>query len=231
MTIGFIGAVTDELPSLVSPDGIADLTVGDPTEAANRVANQLSDGKDENGEADIVVLLVHEGAATPTGLRDRPDARGSARSCNGANGNVDAIVSGHTHLAYNHVDPRNGRPVISSGQYGERFSRMDIQFDKSTKTVTMKNEIFNLWTARPALPGRPRRPPIVDEAVEVANELGSVVLGNATADFGRAVARPRCPVSRCPRTAVASRRSATSSPTCSCGRSTRTALATSTSPS
>ena len=36
-----------------------------------------------------------------------------------ANDNIDAIVSGHTHLAYNHVI--DGRPVISSGQYGERF--------------------------------------------------------------------------------------------------------------
>ncbi|HEU4467258.1 MAG TPA: metallophosphoesterase, partial [Agromyces sp.] len=63
VSIGFVGAVTDELPSLVSPDGIADITVGSPVEAANRVADQLSDGKKNNGEADIVVMLVHEGAA------------------------------------------------------------------------------------------------------------------------------------------------------------------------
>ena len=74
VTIGFVGAVTDELPSLVSPDGIADITVGDPTEAANRVADQLSDGNDANGEADIVVLLVHEGAAT-TAKSSAIDAR------------------------------------------------------------------------------------------------------------------------------------------------------------
>ena len=75
MTIGFVGAVTDELPSLVSPAGIADITVGDPTEAVNRVADQLSDGKAENGEADIVMLLVHEGAATD---RDQSSAIDSA---------------------------------------------------------------------------------------------------------------------------------------------------------
>ncbi|NUT58845.1 MAG: ExeM/NucH family extracellular endonuclease, partial [Agromyces sp.] len=51
--IGFVGAVTDELPSLVSPGGIAEISVGDPAEAANRVAAQLSDGKGGNGEADI----------------------------------------------------------------------------------------------------------------------------------------------------------------------------------
>lgn len=187
VTIGFVGAVTDELPSLVSPAGIADITVGDPTEAANRVADQLSDGKKANGEADIVVLLVHEGAATTDIASATDPASRFGKIVLGANDNVDAIVSGHTHLAYNHVI--DGRPVISSGQYGERFSRMDIQYDKSSKTFTMKNEIFNLMDGTtPLYPNDPAVQPIVDEAVAVANVLGSQVLGTATADFGRAVA-------------------------------------------
>ncbi|MGW4929798.1 ExeM/NucH family extracellular endonuclease [Agromyces sp. NPDC004153] len=200
--IGFVGAVTDELPSLVSPDGIADITVGDPTEAANRVANQLSDGNGGNGEADIVVLLVHEGAATT----NKPDAVDPASRFGkivlGVNQNVDAIVSGHTHLAYNHVitdkDSTQFKhapmPVISSGQYGERFSKMDITYDKKTKTFTMNNEIFNLMDGTTALyPDDPAVKPIVDAAVAKANELGSVVLGTATADFGRAVASAPIP--------------------------------------
>lgn len=197
VTIGFVGAVTDELPSLVSPAGIADITVGDPTEAANRVADQLSDGIDENGEADIVVLLVHEGAATTAKSSAIDDTSRFGKIVLGVNDNVDAIVSGHTHLAYNHVITRadsplfdhGPMPVISSGQYGERFSKMDIQYDKKTKTFTMKNEIFNLMDGTTALyADDPAVKPIVDDAVEVAKELGSVVLGQATADFGRAVA-------------------------------------------
>ncbi|MFF2494248.1 ExeM/NucH family extracellular endonuclease [Agromyces sp. NPDC058064] len=187
VTIGFIGAVTDELPSLVSPAGIEDITVGDPTEAVNRVANQLSDGKKQNGEADIVVLLVHEGAATTdVAAATDPESR-FGEIVLGANKNVDAIVSGHTHLAYNHVI--DGRPVISSGQYGERFSRMDIQYDRAKKTFTMKNEIYSLMDGTTALyPNDPAVQKIVDDAVKVADELGSVVLGEANADFGRAVA-------------------------------------------
>lgn len=195
--LGFVGAVTDELPSLVSPAGIADISVGDPTEAANRVADQLSDGDDGNGEADIVVLLVHEGAATT----DKSSALDSESRFGeivlGVDDNVDAIVSGHTHLAYNHVITRadspefdhEPMPVISSGQYGERFSRMDITYDKKTKSFTMKNEIFNLMDGTTALyPDDAAVKPIVDAAVQKANELGSVVLGTATGDFGRAVA-------------------------------------------
>ena len=188
MTIGFVGAVTDELPSLVSPAGIADITVGDPTEAANRVADQLSDGNDENGEADIVVLLVHEGAATTASRRRSTRPRASARSCSAPNDNVDAIVSGHTHLAYNHVI--NGPPGdLERPVRRAVLARWTSSTTRQTKSFTMKNEIFNLMDGTtPLYPDDPAVKPIVDEAVEVANELGSVVLGTATADFGRAVA-------------------------------------------
>ena len=192
--IGFVGAVTDELPSLVSPAGIEDITVGSPVEAANRVADQLSDGDTANGEADIVVMLVHEGAAT-TSIESAtdPGSRFGDIVLN-ANDNIDAIVSGHTHLAYNHVI--DGRPVISSGQYGERFSNMEIRWDTKTKSlVSMENTIYTMATARDedgnviewfAEPD-PAIVPIVSEATAVAEELGSVVLGSATAGFGRAV--------------------------------------------
>ena len=192
VTIGFVGAVTDELPSLVSPDGIKDITVGEPVVAANRVANQLSDGKKANGEADIVVLLVHEGAVDTTKASATDGTTRFGKIVNGVNPNVDAIVSGHTHLAYNHVVERKvgaPMPVISSGQYGERFSRMDISVDRVTKKFTMKNEIFTLMNGTAALyPDDPAVTPIVADAVEVAKELGSVVLGEAASDFGRAVA-------------------------------------------
>ncbi|MDF0512461.1 ExeM/NucH family extracellular endonuclease [Agromyces sp. H3Y2-19a] len=197
VTIGFVGAVTDELESLVSPAGIADITVEDPTEAINRVADQLSDGNDENGEADIVVALVHEGAATVEKSSAVDGASRFGKIVLGVDANVDAVVSGHTHLAYNHVITTADSPafkhapmpVISSGQYGERFSKMDIQWDRKTKTFTMKNEIFSLMDGTtPLFADDPAVKPIVDDAVKVADELGSVPLGTADGAFGRAVA-------------------------------------------
>lgn len=188
VTIGFIGAVTDELPSLVSPAGIANLSIEAPVVAANRVADQLSDGNAANGEADIVVLLVHEGAAT-TALADavNPASR-FGQIVNGANANIDAIVSGHTHLAYNHVI--NGRPVISSGQYGEKFSNMTIEYDIDTDTIVSMNNVVIDATV---IPGNgvkyaddPAVAPIVTAAVNSASVLGAVPLGSITADFNRA---------------------------------------------
>lgn len=77
--------------------------------------------------ADVVVLHVHEGAVTTSVASATDPATRFGKIVNGANPNIDAIVSGHTHLAYNHVIA--GRPVISSGQYGERFSNMVITVD------------------------------------------------------------------------------------------------------
>ncbi|GAA1061928.1 bifunctional metallophosphatase/5'-nucleotidase [Agromyces bracchium] len=193
VTIGFVGAVTDELPSLVSPSGIEDITVGSPVDAANRVADELSDGKKGNGEADIVIMLVHEGAAT-TSVESAtdPNSRFGDIVLN-ANDNIDAIVSGHTHLPYNHVI--DGRPVISSGQYGERFSNMEISYDRATKSITkMENTLYTMATAFDAnnnvtawlYEPDPEIVPIVSEATAIANELGNVVIGDASAAFNRA---------------------------------------------
>jgi 2',3'-cyclic-nucleotide 2'-phosphodiesterase (5'-nucleotidase family) len=192
--VGFVGAVTDELPTLVSPAGIEDITVGPPVVAANRVADQLSDGDPSNGEADIIVLLVHEGAVDTTIESATDGSTRFGQIVNGADDDIDAIVSGHTHLAYNHVI--DGRPVISSGQYGERFSNMVIRWDTKSETiVSMDNTIYTMAVARDAdgnvtewlTEPDPALVPLVAEAKAIADELGSVVLGNADALFGRAV--------------------------------------------
>ena len=134
----------------------------------------------------MVVLLVHEGAATDRHrVRDRSRRRSSARSSPASAPNVDAIVSGHTHLA---VQPRDRRPtrVISSGQYGERFSRMDIQYDQTTETVTMKNEIFNLMDGTvAAVPGRPGGRGDRRRRRGGGQQAGQRRARQATADFGR----------------------------------------------
>ena len=189
MTIGFVGAVTDELPSLVSPAGIADITVGDPAEAVNRVADQLSDGNEAERRG------RHRRPARARGcgddrhrVGDRPGLALRQDRARRRTTNVDAIVSGHTHLAYNHVI--DGRPVISSGQYGEQFSRMDIQCDKSTKSVTMNER--DLQTSMDgtdaALPGRPRgRSRSSPRPWPSPTCSATSKLGDTTADFGRAV--------------------------------------------
>ncbi|MGV8886143.1 MAG: ExeM/NucH family extracellular endonuclease [Microbacteriaceae bacterium] len=187
VTVGFIGAMTEELPSLVSPDGIATLEVRPVVSEVNRVASMLSDGNDANGEADVIVLLVHEGAAT-TALASATDNSAFGRIVTGANDKIDAIVSGHTHLAYNHDIAIPGtdrtRPVLSSGQYGEKFSHMSLSVDPdSGDLLDISAEVLPLFGAYTP---DPEVAAIVADAVAVAKVLGAVKVGDITADFKRA---------------------------------------------
>ena len=187
VTIGFIGAMTEELPSLVSPGGISSLEVRPVVPEVNRVADALSDGNDANGEADVIVLLVHEGAAT-TSIASATDSSPFGQIVTGANANVDAIISGHTHLAYDHEILIPGtdrtRPVFSSGQYGEKYAHSTISVDPATgELLSFTVDVLPLagaFTPNAAVAT------IVSDAVAVATELGKVKVGDITAPFNRA---------------------------------------------
>ncbi|MGO4681115.1 ExeM/NucH family extracellular endonuclease [Microbacterium sp. 2MCAF23] len=183
--VGFIGAVTEDLPTLVSPDGMKGLEVRDIATSVNQVAATLKDGDESNGEADVIILLVHEGATTTDVASITPESR-LGEIVNGVDKSVNAIVSAHTHLAYNHVI--DGRPVVSAGQYGENMGLMDLKVDPATKKLlSITNEIKPLTVNKvPQYPADPAVQAIVDAAKKKADELGAVKLGDITADFNRA---------------------------------------------
>jgi 5'-nucleotidase len=209
VTIGFIGAVTEELPALVSPAGIATLDVRPVVQSVNAVAAQLSDGVAANDEADVLVLLVHEGATQPTLASATDLSTPFGKIVAGVTADVDAIVSGHTHLSYNLVI--DDRPVISSGQYGERFSDMKIEVDPDSKQIiSMVNTTYAMYkgagtTANPYvanyLPGAAEQPivDLVAESVAIAKVKGSVKVGDITASFQRGL-QPRVPTTTDPST-------------------------------
>ena len=113
--VGFVGAVTEDLPSLVSPDGIADIKVDRHRRRGQR-ERRRSRGRGRRRDR-----------------APRPRGCGQHRRCaaatdpnsafgqivNGVDTNIDAIVSGHTHLAYNH-----SVPVPAVGDRGSRGHRL-----------------------------------------------------------------------------------------------------------
>ncbi|WP_461638234.1 ExeM/NucH family extracellular endonuclease [Leucobacter sp. BZR 635] len=183
--VGFVGAVTEDLDTLVSPEGIKDLEVRSVAESVNDAAAALRDGDDANGEADVVILLVHEGAATTDPATITPESQ-LGKIVNGVGDDVDAIVSAHTHLAYNHVI--DGRPVVSAGQHGENLGLMNLQVDRDTKElISIKNEIKPLVVdGEPQYPADPAVQEVVDAAKAEADVLGGVSVGSITGDFNRA---------------------------------------------
>ena len=189
VSVGFIGAVTAELPSLVTPAGIASLEVKPVLPEVNRVAADLTDGDAANGEADVIVLLVHEGAATADPAT-ATDGSGFGQIVTGASPEIDVIYSGHTHQRYAHLVPVDGwtaglsRPVVQAGQYGEAIGRVTLTVDRESGEV-LSNAAVVTSLAGSATPD-PEVAAIVADATAVADVLGSVSLGQIAADLNRA---------------------------------------------
>ena len=132
VTVGVIGAVTEETPTLVSPGGIATIDFGDPVEAVNRVAASSATAK----LADVIVAEYHEGAGagTPDGatLEEEVAAGGAfARRSSRDQRQVDAIFTGHTHKQYAWNAPVPGGPhgsrparSLQTGNYGENIGQI-----------------------------------------------------------------------------------------------------------
>ena len=181
VSVGFVGAVTEELDSLVSPAGIADLEVRGIVDSVNNAAAALRDGDEANGEADVIVLLVHEGATTVSVDSITPESA-LGQIVYGVGDDVNAIVSAHTHLAYNHVI--DGRPVVSAGQYGENMGVMNVKVDpKKKEIISITNEIRPLaGNYQPVAEVQA----IVDAAKKEADVLGAVKVGDITANLNRA---------------------------------------------
>jgi len=185
--VGFVGAVTEDLPSLVSPDGIADLTIKDIVDSVNTHTDQLkTDG------ADVVVMLVHEGSpSTDCGTMTDPGTVWGD-IVTGVNDDVDAIVSGHTHLAYNCSVPVDGwagrpvteRPVVSAGQYGQNLNQLLFSVESTTgEVVGLESNLLPLlgnYEPDPAVET------IVADAVADAEVLGAAELGDVAGPFNRA---------------------------------------------
>ncbi|HJQ07360.1 MAG TPA: ExeM/NucH family extracellular endonuclease, partial [Nocardioides sp.] len=190
--VGFVGAVTEDLPSLVSPGGMQGVTVTDIVDATNAAASQLkADG------ADLVVLLVHEGSsstdcASPQ-FTDPSTVWGNI--VQNTSPDVDAIISGHTHLKYNCSYPVSAwsgrpvtdRPVVSAGQYGTFLDKLDFTVDPATGQVLAKTQ-SNVNLTGAGVPGTPDPAvqAIVDAAKQQAAVLGAQELGKLGGAFDRA---------------------------------------------
>ena len=202
--VGFVGAVTEHLPELVSPGGIANIQVTDIASAVNKEADALK----SSGEADIVVMLVHEGAPNSNCESVTDPTNDFGKVVNGLDDNVDAVISGHTHLTYNcMVDVPSWanrqvkqRPVVSAGQYGYNLDQLNFSVSPAGEVTGVDSKTVALTHTEPdPTPTNPNNTKwvpsfsadgtvgtIVSEAVANADVLGKKPLGNIAGPFNRA---------------------------------------------
>ncbi len=200
--VGFVGVVTEETPTLVSPGGITAIDFGDPVAALNRVTAQLLDGEAGNGEADLVVALAHEGANSGTpenSTIEQEIAVGGAFSAlvKETDPRVAAILTGHTHKQYawdapiyvDGVATADTRPIVQTGNYGEFVGHVSLTIDPQTfavesytavnvaRTTTDKATLISTYPRVAEVDG------IVTAALAEATVLGGQPVGEITADI------------------------------------------------
>ena len=201
-TLGFVGVVLHETPSVVTPSGIAGLTFGDEADAVNAAVPKL-----RQAGADVILVLIHQGGAQAPGS--------PPGECRGFTGplvdiaqrfrGVDVIVSGHTHQAYICPD-LGGALTTSAGAFGRFVTRIELDLDPVQHRVLSRKATQVPVTHD--IPPDARAKSIVDRAVaqaaplagrkvgrlavtlsRKASEAGESALGDAVADAHLAVTR------------------------------------------
>jgi len=186
--IGFIGMTLEATDTLVAAAGIQGWDFKDEAETANALVPKLK----KKGVEAIVVLLHEGGSQTPP--------PGDIDACVGISGpivainealdpEIDAIITGHTHLPYNCQlpDPK-GKPriVTSAYSYGRVVSEINLVLDKRTHDVrrdlsTSQNHLVD----QSALAPDPAQTAIIEKWTPLYEEAGTTPIGMVTADINR----------------------------------------------
>nr|WP_154924261.1 choice-of-anchor I family protein [Microbacterium testaceum] len=179
--IAFVGTVTRQTAGMVDPSKITEIEFGDQVEAANREAKNA-----RAAGADIVVLLAHEGSEGTDCAKIATESGDYGDLVRGVSGDVNAIVSAHTHQKY--ACTIGGRPVIQAGQYGTNLGTLDIDLDAAGDLASITPGVRPLLDATSQYVAYPQAATakIVADAKAVADVKGQVEVGTITADITRA---------------------------------------------
>jgi len=176
--IGFIGLGLKATPQLVMPSGVEGLKFIAEAEAANKVVPIL-----KRQRVKAIVALIHEG-----GFPSADDYNG----CPGVSGpiveiarrmsdDIDVIVSGHTHRAYNCTI--DGKLVTSAASFGRVITVIDIGIDRRTTDVVSK-VARNIIVTRD-VPRDPAQTAIIEQYRPLYSTVAEKVVGTLTRDITR----------------------------------------------
>jgi 2',3'-cyclic-nucleotide 2'-phosphodiesterase/3'-nucleotidase/5'-nucleotidase len=127
--IGFIGVVTTETPSIVTPSGVAGVKFTDEVQAINKYAKELED----QGIKAIVVLAHDPGTSAADGSNPTGKVVDMAKDIDPQ---VDVIYGAHDHKYLNSTVA--GKLLVQSYSYGTAFSDVDLTIDPTTQDIIGK---------------------------------------------------------------------------------------------
>ncbi|MGZ8199802.1 MAG: metallophosphoesterase [Methylosarcina sp.] len=177
--IAFIGMTLEGTPTIVLPSGVAGLNFLDEAETVNALVPQL---KSQGVKA--IVVLIHEG-----GAQVAPEPYNGCMGLSGAiidivnrfNPEVDVVISGHTHKAYNCVI--NNKLVTSAASFGRLVTNIDLTIDRGSGDVisyTANNEIVTRDVPKDGFISA-----LIDKYKAIARPLASRPIGLIAADITR----------------------------------------------
>ncbi|WP_248737113.1 bifunctional 2',3'-cyclic-nucleotide 2'-phosphodiesterase/3'-nucleotidase [Neobacillus rhizosphaerae] len=196
--IGFIGVVTTDTPTIVTPSGVAGVKFTDEVTAINKYAKELT----AKGVKTIVVLAHNPGSSKTDGTGATGQVVDMAKAIDSS---VDVVYGAHDHKYLNtNVE---GKVLVQSWSYGTAFSDIDLTIDPATGDVikdqtkaevvdTLHSKITPDAKIKAELDGYQEdiKPivsrPVSETAMELsktANEHGESVLGNVIADGMRTI--------------------------------------------
>jgi 5'-nucleotidase / UDP-sugar diphosphatase len=116
LRVAVIGAMTDTLPTLTTPNLLGDWRAAPFQAAARKYAAEVKD------KADVLVLLAHiTPAEEQRFLKEEPE--------------FNVIVSGHAHNGMPEAGSLDGRLLVRVRGYAEELGRLDLKFDTEKKAI------------------------------------------------------------------------------------------------
>jgi 5'-nucleotidase len=187
----FIGIALETTPTIVVSSAVEGLRFEAEVDAINQYAKILKDT--ENLKA--IVVLLHDGAGPVPGAGTNPNA------CNPSDPffanvvmkldpEVDALITGHTHNAYNCQIKvkKNYDPMIvtGAGSNGRYLTDIDLTIS-GTNGQVIGRTATNIWVKTPYLDLTPdaEMKALLDQYRTASAPLANRVVGSITADIMR----------------------------------------------
>jgi 5'-nucleotidase len=185
--IGFIGLTLKGTPDIVTPSGVASVNFLDEADTINAATAEL-----QAKGVHTIVVLIHEGGAQSVALSES-----TINTCTGMSGaivgivsrlntDVDLVISGHTHNAYNCMLPNSGGaniPVSSASSFGRLVTDIDLSIDRVTDQPTSISVDNKIVTRDVALD--PAETAIVTKYNTAIAPIANRIVGSITADITR----------------------------------------------
>ena len=195
--VAFIGMTLKDTPTIVTPTGVAGLEFKAEADTVNALIPELRAQGIES-----IVVLVHQGGGQTGTAGDINgcvgDLAGSAIAgiVKQLDNAVDAVISGHTHQAYNCKLPNAaGRNVLvtSANTQGRILTDMDLTIDPATKDVTTAVATNRLVVRNnPSILANTTLTNIVAGYSTLVAPTGNVVLGAVSADLKNGTSDAAC---------------------------------------